>query len=148
MTFTEDLKFGQIYEEKAKEYFIYDSVVSAPNKRFSEWDFKFFKDGIPTKVEVKSDTYACNTNNMCIEFKYNGCKSGISTTRSDYYMYFVIKRDGEEDVYQIPTNYIRKLILKNDFRTVKGGDNYKSEMYLIPIKNFSDYQIYLYECGI
>jgi hypothetical protein len=92
------------------------------------------------KVEVKCDRMTKKTKNICIEFKCSNKSSGITTTESDYYIYFVV---GTDDVYKIPTNDIRKIIRDNNFRTYKGGDFGRSEFYLIPEKHFENYLVEL-----
>lgn len=146
MTFQKDLAFGQSYEKLAQSYFTYDKIEFAPDCRFKEYDFKITKDDLETKLEVKADKQAYLTKNICIEYECNGRPSGLTTTSSDYYMYFVIDPENGDDVYQIPTKYIRELINKNNFRKIKGGDRGSSVMYLINIQHFDDYKVFLYEC--
>jgi len=140
MTFTKDLVFGKKYEEKATEYFNYDTIEYAPNKCFKPYDFKTTYKGIHTKVEVKADKQTKDTGNICIEFRCSNKPSGITSTESNYYMYFVV---GTDDVYQVPTDDIRKMIKDNNFRTYRGGDYGRSEFYLIPKKHFEDYLVEL-----
>jgi len=138
MSFTEDLAFGKNYEKLATEYFESDIVEHAPNKRFKPYDFKVFENNKWIKVEVKSDRMTKETGNICIEFKCSNKPSGITTTESDYYIYFVV---GTDDVYKIQTEDIRAIIKNNKFRTCKGGDFGRSEFYLIPRKYFEEYLV-------
>ena len=140
MTFSKDLDFGRKYEKLATEYFEYDNIEYAPNRMFKPYDFKVLENNTWIKVEVKADKMTKKTGNICIEFKCSNKPSGITTTESNYYIYFVV---GTDDVYKIPTNDIRKIIRNNNFITYKGGDNYRSEFYLIPKKYFGNYLVEL-----
>ena len=140
MTFSKDLAFGKKYEQLATEYFNYTEIKYAPNRMFKPYDFQVLECDKWIKVEVKADKMTKKTGNICIEFKCSNKPSGITTTESNYYIYFVV---GTDDVYKIPTNDIRKIIRNNNFITYKGGDNYRSEFYLIPKKYFVNYLVEL-----
>ena len=138
MNFKADLQFGQLYER------IFIERENMTNYKISEGNFKPYDiinldDNI--KYEIKSDRMAFKTNNMCIEYICNKKLSGISTTEADYYIYFVITND-DYDIYKIPVEKIKSLI--NDkskkIKSVKGGDNYKCQLYLISLNEFSEYK--------
>jgi hypothetical protein len=126
--FKGDLKLGNKYEIKATGLFEYDSCDIKKGK-FKAYDFSFKKDNKETFVEVKSDRIAHKTGNLCIEYKCNNLDSGITTTTAHYWVYYVIG-DKKDDVYIIPTDELRKIACS--FRSVNGGDGFRSKMYLVP----------------
>lgn len=143
--FQRDLKQGQVYETKAEEYFLYDTVEHKKGY-FKEFDMIFIKDGVKTKVEVKSDRLASKTGNLCIEWRYKGKPSGITSTTADYWLYFILwGKDGikgdvvKEECYKIPTNKLRQLVKGR--RSVKGGDGYNSQLYLLPKKDVKQFLV-------
>jgi hypothetical protein len=138
MSFVKCLKFGKEGEEIAKKYFSnYDEVIDAPNKKFSEWDFGVRWSQLTKYFEVKRDTYTTKTGNMCIEFESNNIPSGISLTTAEYYIYLV---EGEDSVYVIPTNVIKKMIDDKKYHRVqKGGYKFLSHFYLFKRELFSQY---------
>jgi hypothetical protein len=139
--FTNDLKFGQSYENKAIEYYInngYKLIDNSINKGcFKDYDF-IVSNGDELKIEVKADRLAYKTGNICIEFECNNKPSGIMTTRADIYMYYIVNGNN----YCIPVNIIKDYINDNKYiRIVKGGDRYMSNMYLFKINLFNNYLI-------
>ena len=90
---------------------------------------------------MKADRRACNTKNISIEFECNGKPSGIQTTTADMYAYFVCKPMEAYDLYLIPTNELRQMIVERKYkRLVHGGDGYKSHMYLIGLDILEGYR--------
>lgn len=139
--FTNDLKFGQSYENKAIEYYVnngYKLIDNSINKGcFKDYDF-IVSNGDELKIEVKADRLAYKTGNICIEFECNNKPSGIETTKADIYMYYIINGNN----YCIPVNIIKDYINDNKYiRIVKGGDRYMSNMYLFKINLFNNYLI-------
>ena len=106
---------------------------------FKEYDLIITKDNVDTKIEVKSDRQASFTGNMAIEYECNNKPSGLTSTTADYWLYFVVHKDKDE-CYKIPTDELKELV--KDCRKVRGGDDYKSRMYLLKINNCGKYQIY------
>ena len=129
--FKEDLTLGQ--------YFEYDSYKLSEGK-FKPYDIVLLYNKKKYKIEVKADRLAAKTGNFAIEFQCNGKLSGILTTEADVYVYYVIKP--VEDVYIIPVSKLKKLIQQKKYiRTVKGGDNYNSNMYLFDKSLLEKYQV-------
>lgn len=124
--FKRDLKKGQKYERLATEYFDYRSV-HFPKGKFSDYDFILDN---KLKIEVKSDIIASTTGNLAIEYKCNGKPSGLHTTKSDFYVYFICHADKEDEAFKIPTEELKSLCRKNG-RKVSGGDRNASRMYLL-----------------
>lgn len=129
-TFVKDLNIGQKYEKIALEHIKYDSYeISKGN--FKEYDILTYLNGKQITYEVKSDRLAYKSGNICIEYECSNKPSGITTTTSDYYIYFVIEQN-KYTCYKIPTIKLKELI--KGCRSVKGGDRYKARMYLLPFK--------------
>ena len=134
--FDRDFQQGKYYEKKAIELFNYDDYHIA-KRGCKEYDFWFIKDGDKTFVEVKSERYASITNNLAIEFQYKGRPSGISITKADFYVYYILHTGNgtvkgdikREECYMIPTDELREIAKK--CRIVKGGDGYHSMIYLV-----------------
>ena len=136
--FTNDLKLGKEYELKALKLFEYKSYVQSEgiNKLYDLAINTINDDTI--YVEVKSDRLAINTGNIVIEFECNKKPSGINATTAHYYVYFII---GSNTVYKIETNTLKEIC--KECRTVKGGDGYRSNMYIVPMKNLDNYKYIL-----
>lgn len=139
--FNADLSFGKLYEKTFLDYLSfdeYDEIEVCPDCCFVEWDICLKKANQITKYEIKTDRRARDTGNLCIEFECNGRPSGISTTNSDYYGYFVVGK--KDDCYIIPTKVIREECAKPFVRTVVCGDGYRVRAYLLPVHLFSQYK--------
>ena len=142
MGFISDLQFGKKYEKESSKLLNYDRIEYAPNKKFYDYDILIEKDGVTTKYEVKSDKLTHKTGNACIEYMCSGLDSGITMTKADYYMYFVIKPDESYDCYQIPVDVIKKEIIGR--RSMNGGDGWKAKFYLVPINVFEKYKFFIF----
>jgi len=136
--FKKDLEQGHKYEKLALDYLDYDHFERKEGY-FKEYDFVFSKDGKEYKVEVKSDRQSAITGNMAIEYECNNKPSGLTSTTADFWMYFVVHKD-RDDCYKIPTNELKGLV--KDCRKVRGGDGYKSKMYLLKISECKKYKIF------
>lgn len=86
------------------------------------------------KIEVKRDFKCLNTGNIFIEYFSRGKKSGIATTQSDYYCYWL----SEFHLILIETNKLKEICRPylNTNRDVLGGDLNTSKGILLPIKEF------------
>ena len=88
------------------------------------------------KIEVKSerDMWA-RTGNIAIEYESYGKPSGISATESDYWFHNLCIGDNTFAtlVFDVPS---LKRIINNldEKRTVSGGDNGASKMYLVSLQ--------------
>lgn len=134
MGFDDDLDLGVSYEKRAVDYFDHTEYEHKTGY-FKEYDLIFDNN---IKVEVKIDRLGINTGNFCIEYMYNNIESGISSTKSDYYLYFMVG-NSKEYVYKIPTVKIREIIKNNNFRSIDCGDGRRSKCYLINREVFKDY---------
>ena len=121
-----DLKYGTIREDRVAEMLT--------NK----------------KVEVKSERGMwMKTGNIAIEYESWSKPSGIKATESDYWFHNLCVGDNEFCTLVFKTDVLRTIVDKLDyFKTVSGGDNNASRMYLVNlqklfssdvIKAFKDY---------
>jgi len=136
MQFKQDLKEGQMIEDEMIDLLkgIDSLVIKAPNGQFKDYDFII--DDI--KYECKYDKLASKTGNICIEFECNDKPSGITSTKAKYYIIKTL-----DNVYKIKVSRINKIIKRNSFKIVNGGDGYRSKMYLINKSYFEKYIITL-----
>lgn len=137
--FQQNLKQGQKYEKESLKYFDYDTY-NIMKGYFKDYDIELIKDDKKTTVEVKSDRQSSITGNMAIECEYNNEPSGIASTKADYFVYFVVHKDRDE-CYCFPTEELRNMV--KSCRKVRGGDGYKSQMYLVKISDCGKYRKYL-----
>ena len=132
------LKFGHKYELESLNYIPY---VKYELNNTSEYDIKTTtKKGKHNYYEIKSDRYIHKTNNICIEYMSNNILSGISITKSNYYIIFSIKNDVIVEVYKIPTKFLKKYIEKNTLETRCLGYNKLSRCYLINKEVFKKFK--------
>jgi len=136
--FQDHLKFGNKYELEALYYIPY---VKYELNNTSEYDIMCItKKGKHNYYEVKADRFIHKTNNICIEYMSNGIYSGISITKSNYYIIFSIKNDVIVEVYKIPTKFLKKYIEKTTLKSIRCGYNKLSCCYLINKDVFKKYK--------
>ena len=110
--FDVDLAFGNIREERVADIF--------ENK----------------KIEVKTERGIwTRSGNIAIEIEWNGKPSGIMTTQADYWFHILEKDEQEICMISLPIEKLRQLVLSTQFRRVKGGDDMKAVLVLIPLRN-------------
>ncbi len=81
------------------------------------------------KLEVKADTKAHETGNVVVEFECYGKPSGISVSKASHYAFVC-----EHIILIIETKKLKNLLVSKKFYQVFGGDNNRSHMYLVPIR--------------
>ena len=91
------------------------------------------------KVEIKTERDIWKkTGNICIEIRQNGNPSGLSTTSADYWAHILSFNNEIEGVLMFPIaqlkSRLKQLILLKRVREVKGGDDNKSTLLLVPLK--------------
>jgi len=128
--FDVDLAFGQKFEKKFQEI-------------FSDTSTKF---EIKTERQTKNFEYAkwMTTGNIVIEFECRGNPSGLSTTEADFWVHilsyeYTIKAMLIFPVEQLKqrVNYLKETL---NLKQIRGGEDYESLMYLIPIKELFNYE--------
>lgn len=140
MNFKNDLSFGEAFELELLKYISYDSYKK-PQGKFKDYDLEIISNNINTYYEVKCDRMSFKTGNIAIEYECFDKPSGIESTKADYYGYFILNPNGY-DLYIVPVSQIKEFINKKIYkRTVKGGDYFKSHMYLFDLSVFNEYKI-------
>lgn len=168
--FNEDLSFGGYGEYLMGNFYI--GLINekleklGKNLRYSitevsrikDWDFKalgydvnpetgkasiFYNEDAPKlHVEVKTDKYEKKTNNLFIELRSRGRKSGIMTTKSDYYIYFFIRKDfyPTNNVFVFKTAELREIISNYQHKITTGGDNNTSSGVLLSFDELKSHE--------
>ncbi len=139
MKFQSDLKFGQTYQKEFIKIMGFKSYEHETIKAIKEYDIIVKHNGSETKYEIKADRFSYKTGNLCIEIAYSGRPSGITSTKSDYWGYFVIKPDGY-DLYVIPTEELKKMAFSKQYKAIRGGDGKKSDFVQIPIHHLEKFK--------
>ena len=140
MCFYDDLAFGQKWEKEALKLLNYDTYTQ-PSGCFKPYDIELITKGKKTFIEVKSDRLASKTNNIAIGFCCSGKPSGISTTKADYWVYFIVDSDGHI-AYKLPVRAIKKFLRDaTDYKIIKGGDGKRSQMAIINRSQFAKYRV-------
>lgn len=137
--FREDLQFGEKYQRRFLE------IVDWKQSEMSQGKFKPYdcwiinSDDEKIFFEVKADRMTQKTGNIAIEFECNGQPSGITATEADYWAYFI---HGTKDYFLIPSNELRQRIADKTYtREVRGGDGWRSRMFLFPGSAFDEFRM-------
>ena len=88
------------------------------------------------KIEVKSERDVWQkTGNIAIEYECYGKPSGINATESDYWFHNLCIGDETFATIVFDTKSLKKIIHNLDYkRSVSGGDNNASRMYLLNLQ--------------
>lgn len=88
------------------------------------------------KIEVKSERDVWQkTGNIAIEYESYGKPSGINATESDYWFHNLCIGEDVFATLVFDTNSLRRIIDNLDSKkSVSGGDNNASRMYLLNLK--------------
>lgn len=142
--FSADLKISKEVEREIAKALSekYDVEIIGELNDTATWDFqmRFNKDNKIVSVEVKQDFKAKDTGNIVVEYECRGKPSGISSTKSDYYLYRVHQSDGIRH-YLMETSKLKEIIgAELYFRIVNGGDKgSNTKMYLFKLDVFTKY---------
>jgi hypothetical protein len=105
-----DLAYGQVFEKK-----VADILGNS-------------------KIEVKTEKDKWKqTGNIVIEYESRGKPSGIITTEADYWIHNCAVGDSIVFSLILPVNTLRKYIATHNPRSVRGGDDMTSKLYLIKL---------------
>jgi hypothetical protein len=94
--------------------------------------YDIFVPEIDIRVECKFDKMSKKTGNVAIEYECYGKPSGISASKAEWWA--IIYFNKEKDDYEI--GFVSSEKLKEvcpSLRKVKGGDDWASKMYLLPV---------------
>ena len=88
------------------------------------------------KIEVKSERDIWQkTGNIAIEYECYGKPSGIRSTEADYWFHNLCIGEDTFATIVFETKSLKRIIDKLDYkRTVSGGDNMASRMYLLNLQ--------------
>ena len=88
------------------------------------------------KIEVKSERNLWQkTGNIAVEFESYGKASGINSTESDYWFHNLCIGEDTFATIVFDTNSLKRIIANLDKkRSVSGGDNNASRMYLLNLQ--------------
>lgn len=105
-----DLAYGQMFEQKVAE------ILGQ------------------SKIEVKTEKDKWKTTgNIVIEYESRNKPSGIITTDADYWLHNLAMGDSIVLSLLIKVSTLRSYIAKHNPRSVRGGDDMTSKLYLIKL---------------
>lgn len=105
-----DLAYGQVFEKKVAE------ILGQ------------------SKIEVKTEKDKWKTTgNIVIEYESRNKPSGIITTDADYWLHNLAMGDSIVLSLLIKVSTLRKYIATHNPRSVRGGDDMTSKLYLIKL---------------
>ena len=124
-------------EGYCKEYDLHvkeDMLFGKLGEKFTEQLFEG-----NTKIEIKTERDIWRTTgNIAIEIRCKGQPSGISTTESSVWMHYLTENGvimgGFLFKVDLLRGKIKKLHKEGNLKIVMGGDDYLSQMALLPIK--------------
>jgi hypothetical protein len=105
-----DLAYGQVFEQKVAD------ILTG------------------SKIEVKTEKDKWKTTgNIVIEYESRGKPSGIITTEADYWLHNCAIGDNIVFSLLLKVSTLRQYIAKQNPRSVRGGDDMTSKLYLIKL---------------
>jgi hypothetical protein len=105
-----DLAYGQVFEQKVAE------ILGQ------------------SKIEIKTEKDKWKTTgNIVIEHESRGKPSGIITTEADYWLHNCAIGDDIVFSVLLKVSTLRKYIARHNPRSVRGGDDMTSKLYLIKL---------------
>ena len=141
--FQADVRIGLKAELAYKKQLEYEGkLVIHINGWWKWWDLMVLEKPL-IRYEVKNDSWAKETGNLCIELwshKENRSPGWIKYTKADYIIYFI----SEKEYLKIPTQTIRGYINNPEKMEGKrivsgwGKGNYNVENVLIPYTEFTN----------
>jgi hypothetical protein len=145
--FEEDLAFGDKGEEFIANYLEEKGLRLINTNEDYKYDLKMLKNNEEVKYEVKTDdkvSIITDTKNHFVEFecvnRYTRKlrPSGISTTESDWYVFYYIHIN---EIWFVKTKTLQKLIKDNVFPIYYGAGDKKNPTngYLINRNDFKKY---------
>jgi hypothetical protein len=147
--FNKDLKYGREGEVIVATYLALQGmqIIEGISKDEYNPDYDLImyspKHDKNLKMEVKTDDYVSDisdTGNIAIEVMFKDKPSGISSTKSDWWIYYM-PNISSNNLWMMEVSSLKKLIKDNisNLKVVMGGDDNKSKLVLIPRKEYSRY---------
>lgn len=140
--FVQDVVSGEKGEKIIREFLESRGAKFISDNKDNSYDLlMLMSNGKNVSFEIKTDVYCephNDTNNLFVEFECRNKPSGISVTKSNY---FVNYYPHLKEVWFIKTNKLLKLISEEDFKTTEfSGDNKSNTKgYLIPRYQYKKY---------
>jgi hypothetical protein len=111
-------------------------------KHFEEEVDKMFTG--ETKVEVKTEIDKWKQyGNIVIELESNGKPSGLNVTEAEVWIHLLSYKGRLVGGFIIPTEKLKQIVNKmmddKVGRVTKGGDGYKSKLFLLPLNKLNQY---------
>ena len=104
-----------------------------------EQENQFYLD-VTGHVEIKCDKMCIRTGNVFVEFEDRGKPSGISLSKSKYYVFTLYKEERKLQTHiMIPTYRLKKLMKR--YPVKKGGDNWEARGHIIPAKDLITFEL-------
>lgn len=141
LDFNSDLKLGNDGEDIIINFLINKGCKYIDSRNDNQYDFKMLKNGVKTTYEIKTDVKCAplfDTGNIFIEYESRGKPSGISVTKSDWFVtHFIYLKE----IWFIKSDKLKELINNNEFPIFKDAGDIGSETngYLINRKKFKEY---------
>jgi hypothetical protein len=138
LNFKDDLILSQTGEIKTINFLEQKGLKYLSSNNDNKYDLMMGKDEKVFTYEVKTD-FKCaplfDTGNLFVEFECRKHPSGISVTKSDWFVTYFIYLD---ELWFIKSENLKKLINDNDFQIfIDAGDiNSETKGYLINRKKF------------
>ena len=122
--FNKDIKLGDLGNEFVRNLLVYQGMEFVHFNNDYKYDILMKYDNTHITFEVKTDSYCGDLSkdrgNIAIEIECRGKNSGVYTTISDYYIYYMPKL---REVWRIQTSKLKELIQANNFHiSESGGD--------------------------
>ena len=116
-----DLKFGEKGEEFVRDVLQGNGKIEVKTER---------DEGSPKQCKT--------TGNLAIEIRYNGEKSGLSSTESQTWVHLLSENGDIKGGFIFDVDYlkdlVKRLVRENKAKLTKGGDFNASQLVLVPIK--------------
>ncbi len=134
-----DIKFGEAGEEVVKDTLeeTFGCVFCSCQKDYKYDLLMAIMEGDitkKTKIEVKTDKFT--TGFLFVEFNWKENPSGIETTESDWYAFYMINY---KEIWLIETDKLKRLIGENDFEIKLCGDGKNGKGYRVPMIGFKNH---------
>ncbi len=105
-----DLAYGQVFEKKVADIFGNSTI----------------------EVKTEKDKWK-KTGNIVIEYESRGRPSGIITTEASYWIHNLAMGDVIVFSLLLRVDTLKRYIARNNPRSVRGGDDMTSKLYLIKL---------------
>ena len=131
----QDLPIGTKFEDAIVKYLKDKENLSSNRILGCHPGYDIEVEEIKKTLECKYDRMSKKTGNIAIEYQCYGKPSGISSTKADFWVIAYFHKNKWCKGF-IQVNVLREAC--KGLRSVKGGDDFASFMYLMPTKRFDE----------